>query len=167
MATITFSREKINREPKWETISGSTEEKQSAQAETSQVEFKKNVNPITELELILSNREKGVSDAIASDAGQNPFKLSVDPALRVRLRQALIDLINEHENTLANYVAEGKLNLESYKEYIELFARSLRETMDSHDGVSYLLKSAGFDVPKESINLQPDWRWGNGFNGPC
>ncbi|MFZ5806390.1 MAG: hypothetical protein ACOY3I_04205 [Verrucomicrobiota bacterium] len=160
MATITISRETIGSEP----INWSSYQPERNQPSAPQKEIKKSMNPTTEFEMILSNREKMNGGAIANDVGANPFKLTVDPALRVRLRQALVDLINDHENTLANYVAEGKLQLDSYKEYIELFARSLRETMDSHDGVAYLIKSAGFDVSMDSINLRPEWRWGSGFN---
>ncbi|MBV9659292.1 MAG: hypothetical protein JO295_14425 [Verrucomicrobia bacterium] len=92
-------------------------------------------------------------------AGASPFKLMVDPVMRQRLREALFKLIDHHDESLAAYVAEHKLSLDSYKEYIELFARSLRETMDSEDGVRYLLKAAGFDTEGEKVNLQPVWRW--------
>jgi hypothetical protein len=83
----------------------------------------------------------------------------IDPALRLSLRRALVELINNHEETLAQYVADGKLSLESYKEYIELYARSLKDTMGSLEGVSYLMKSAGFEITNEEINLMPEWRW--------
>ena len=79
--------------------------------------------------------------------------------MRVRLRRALHDLIENHDLELARYVAEGSLALDSYKEYIELFARSLRETMGSQDGVAYLLESCGFRVEKSSVNLDPETRW--------
>ena len=92
-------------------------------------------------------------------AGASPFRLVVDPAMRAALREALFRLIDHHDESLATYVADGQLALESYKEYIELFARSLRETMDSEEGVRYLLKSAGFETEGEKINLQPEWRW--------
>ena len=45
--------------------------------------------------------------------------------MRAALKQALFDLIDHHDDTLAAYVSQGKLSLESYKEYIELFARAL------------------------------------------
>jgi hypothetical protein len=94
------------------------------------------------------------------DPGASPFKVVVDPQMRMAIRKALFDLIDHHDDALANYFAQGKLSLQSYKEYIELFARSLRETMDSREGVQYLLKSAGFDsVQPEDINLTPEWRW--------
>ena len=119
-----------------------------------------------EFELIL--RDTSRLDTTPKDVTSSPFKLMVDPVLRMRLRQALVDLINDHESTLATYVSDGKLSLDSYKEYIELFARSLKETMDSYEGVSYLLKSAGFEVGQDNINLKPDWRWKNGCgNGNC
>ncbi len=92
-------------------------------------------------------------------AGASPFRLVVDPVMRQRLREALFRLIDHHDDSLASYVADGKLALESYKEYIELFARSLRETMDSEEGVRYLLRSVGFESDDEKINLQPEWRW--------
>ena len=99
---------------------------------------------------------------IQADPGAAPFKLVVDPKLRQALRRALIDLIEFHDEALAEHVAEGRLALDSYKEYIELFARSLRETMQTRDGVAYLLRSAGFDVAREEINLQPELRWKKG-----
>ena len=93
-------------------------------------------------------------------AGDSPFRLVVDPAMRADLRRGLLELIDHHDVALANYVADGKLSLESYKEYVELFARSLRETMDSREGVLYLLRCAGIELGEEQqINLQPEWRW--------
>ena len=90
---------------------------------------------------------------------QVPFKIVVDPQMRLQLRRALVDLIDNHDEALAAHYADGKLSLESYKEYIEIFARSLKETMGSPEGVSYLLRAVGFDVPPEKVNLQPDLRW--------
>ena len=91
-----------------------------------------------------------------------PFKVVVDPKLRLDLRRALIDLIDYHDDALAENFSQGKLQLESYKEYIELFARSLKETMESREGVSYLLRSVGFEVRPEDINLDPELRWKKG-----
>jgi hypothetical protein len=96
------------------------------------------------------------------DAGANPFKIVIDPKVRMDLRRALIDLIDYHDEALAEHFAEGKLELESYKEYIELFARSLRETMESREGVDYLLRAAGFQVHRDEINLNPELRWKRG-----
>jgi hypothetical protein len=96
------------------------------------------------------------------DPAAAPFKTVVDPKLRLELRRALIDLIDYHDEALAEHFADGKLALESYKEYIELFARSLKETMESREGVSYLLRSCGFDVRAEEINLRPELRWKKG-----
>jgi hypothetical protein len=96
------------------------------------------------------------------DPGATPFKLVIDPKVRLELRRALIDLIDYHDETLSEHFAEGKLSLDSYKEYIELFARSLKETMESREGVSYLLRSVGFDVPAHEINMQPELRWKKG-----
>ncbi len=99
------------------------------------------------------------------DVDGTPFKVVVDPDMRLKLKRALIDLIDYHDEALAEHFAEGKLALESYKEYIELFARSLKETMESREGVSYLLRSVGFEVPAEEINLHPDLRWKRGKPG--
>ena len=93
------------------------------------------------------------------DPGASPFKVVIDPKVRMDLRRALIDLIDYHDESLAEHFSQGKLALESYKEYIELFARSLKETMASREGVSYLLRSVGFNVPPEEINLNPELRW--------
>ncbi len=93
------------------------------------------------------------------DATSSPFKVVVDPEMRSRLRKALLDLIDHHDRSLADYVADGKLALESYKEYIEIFARSLRETMETREGVAYLIKAAGLEIASEQINLNPEWRW--------
>jgi hypothetical protein len=81
-----------------------------------------------------------------ADPGATPFKVVVDPKVRLDLRRALVDLIDYHDEALAEHFAQGKLALDSYKEYVELFARSLKETMESREGVSYLLRSVGFDV---------------------
>ncbi len=97
--------------------------------------------------------------AAIADPGASPFKIVVDPQLRSRLRQALIELIDNHDEALAAHYGDGKLALESYKEYIEVFARSLKETMESRAGVAYLLRAVGFDVPPEEVNLRPDLRW--------
>jgi hypothetical protein len=99
------------------------------------------------------------NEPLPSDPGANPFKLVVDPVMRVRLRRALFDMIETHDQELARYVAEGTLALDSYKEYIELFAHSLKQTMGSTEGVAYLLQACGFEVRKEEVNLQPETRW--------
>ncbi|MDP9253378.1 MAG: hypothetical protein M3O66_00305 [Verrucomicrobiota bacterium] len=96
------------------------------------------------------------------DLGASPFKIVVDPEMRLKLKRALIDLIDYHDEALAEHFAEGKLELESYKEYVELFARSLKETMESREGVAYLLRAAGFEVRPEEINLTPELRWKRG-----
>ncbi len=94
-----------------------------------------------------------------TNAAASPFKIVVDPNMRAQLKRALIDLIDNHDEALAAHFADGKLALESYKEYIEIFARSLKETMESREGVSYLLRAVGFDVKPEEVNLQPELRW--------
>ena len=98
-------------------------------------------------------------DAVPSDPAANPFRLVVDPVMRVRLRKALFELIESHDQELARYVGEGSLALDSYKEYIELFAHSLKQTMSSREGVAYLLQACGFEVGKDDINLTPETRW--------
>src|SRR5437899_12395113 len=100
-----------------------------------------------------------------ADPAATPFEVVIDPKLRLDLRRALVDLIDYHDEALADHFAEGKLALDSYKEYIELFARSLKETMESREGVSYLLRSVGFDVRPDEINLDPELRWKKGKPG--
>jgi hypothetical protein len=95
----------------------------------------------------------------STDPGANPFKLVVDPVMRIKLRRALFELIENHDHELARYVSDGTLALDSYKEYVELFARSLRETMGSKEGVTYLLEYCGFEVNKDDVNLYPATRW--------
>src|SRR4051812_32679796 len=80
-----------------------------------------------------------VSNSLPIDPMENPFKTVVDPAVRSRLLQALVELIDSRDEELAAYVHEGTLALDSYKEYIELFARSLHESMGTVEGVSFLL----------------------------
>ncbi len=112
---------------------------------------------------LVTAQQSGVKKELAlPDPGGTPFKIVVDPEMRLKLRRALIELIDYHDESLAEHFAEGKLALESYKEYIELFARSLKETMESREGVAYLLRSVGFEVPVKDINLQPELRWKRG-----
>jgi hypothetical protein len=119
--------------------------------------------PPGDFEIVASDRSGAESRSLAKlDPAATPFKVVVDPKVRHALRRALIDLIEFHDEALAEHFAEGKLALDSYKEYIELFARSLKETMESREGVAYLLRSAGFDVPPDQINLQPELRWKKG-----
>jgi len=115
---------------------------------------------------LVSSAQPDVKKVLAlRDPGATPFKIVVDPEMRVKLRRALIELIDYHDESLAEHFAEGKLALESYKEYIELFARSLKETMESREGIAYLLRAVGFEVPPEQINLHPDLRWKHGAPG--
>ena len=112
---------------------------------------------------IVSADQTGVKRELAvPNPDATPFKIVVDPEMRLKLRRALVDLIDYHDEALAENFAEGKLSLESYKEYIELFARSLKETMESREGIAYLLRSAGFEVHADEINLQPELRWKRG-----
>lgn len=96
---------------------------------------------------------------VPADPTASPFKLVVDPAMRSRLRKALIELIENHDQELAKYVSEGFLELDSYKEYVELFARYLRDTMSTKEGVAYLLAECGFQVQPEEIILNRETRW--------
>ncbi len=115
---------------------------------------------------ILANESPAVrpqQTALAkADHTATPFKVVVDPRVRHDLRRALFELIEYHDEALAEHFSEGKLALDSYKEYIELFARSLKETMESREGVSYLLRAVGFEVPPDDINLNPELRWKKG-----
>lgn len=99
------------------------------------------------------------NEPVSSDPAANPFRVVIDPVMRARLRRALFDLIENHDQQLAEHFAAGTLALDSYKEYIEIFASSLRQTMESPEGVAYLMQSCGFDVKPEEINLQPETRW--------
>src|SRR5207244_4748018 len=72
------------------------------------------------------------------DHAATPFKIVIDPKMRMDLRRALIDLIDYHDEALAEHFAECKLALDSYNEYIELFARSMKNTMYSLDEVTYI-----------------------------
>jgi len=113
-----------------------------------------------QFEWMLAQASQSQADDLAiQDAGANPFRLTVDPVMRLRLKRALFELIDNHDAALETYVAEGRLTVSSYKEYVELFARCLRETMDSPEGVAYLLQFCGFEVEEKDINLQPEWRW--------
>ena len=101
-----------------------------------------------------------LADAPApSDPGASPFRVVIDPVMRTRLRRALFDLIENHDQQLAEHFAAGRLALDSYKEYIEIFASSLKQTMESPEGVAFLMQSCGFEVKPEEINLQPETRW--------
>src|ERR1700726_2604491 len=111
---------------------------------------------------IVSTEQSERKSLATADPSGTPFKIVVDPKVRIALRRALIELIDYHDESLAEHFAEGKLSLDSYKEYVELFARSLKETMESREGVSYLLRSVGFDVPASEINMHPELRWKKG-----
>ena len=120
------------------------------------------MEPNRDFHIVTTNPPLRSHSLAKPNPGSTPFKVVIDPKLRLDLRRALIDLIDYHDDALAENFAEGKLTLDSYKEYIELFARSLKETMESREGVSYLLRSVGFDVSPEEINLQPELRWKKG-----
>jgi len=108
---------------------------------------------------LVSLTSPGNASPALSDPAASPFKIMVDPAMRTRLRDALFELIENHDRELARNFSEGNLALDSYKEYIEIFAQSLKQTMESREGVDYLLRSCGFDVKADEINLQPEIRW--------
>jgi hypothetical protein len=114
----------------------------------------------TSTELSLANFSFELADGpLPSDPAANPFRLVVDPVMRTRLRRALFEMIEQHDQELARYVSEGSLALDSYKEYIEIFANSLKQTMATQEGVAYLMRVCGFDVREEEINLNPETRW--------
>ncbi len=69
----------------------------------------------------------------ASDPAANPFKLVVDPVMRARFRRGLFNLIENHDEELAKHVSEGRLALDSYKEYVETI-RSQSERDDGEPG---------------------------------
>ena len=123
------------------------------------------IEPPRDYQLIATAPAPVKKELSLPDPGATPFKVVVDPEMRVKLRRALIELIDYHDESLAEHFSEGKLELESYKEYIELFARSLKETMESREGVSYLLRAVGFEVRPEEINLDPVLRWKRGERG--
>jgi hypothetical protein len=83
-----------------------------------------------------------------ADPGASPFKIVIDPQMRLQLRRALIELIDNHDEALAAHYSDGKLALESYKEYIEVFARSLKETMAFPISCA---RSASMSRPRKSI----------------
>jgi hypothetical protein len=99
------------------------------------------------------------NEPLPVDPAANPFRLVVDPVMRVRLRRALFEMIESHDHELARYVSEGSLALDSYKEYVEIFANSLKQTMGTQEGVAYLLRACGFEVDERDINLHPETRW--------
>jgi len=86
-----------------------------------------------------------------ADPAATPFKVVIDPKLRLDLRRALIDLIDYHDDALAEHFAEGKLALESYKEYIELFARSLKEWKAAKAFLIYCVRLASTSLRRKSI----------------
>jgi hypothetical protein len=118
--------------------------------------------PPQDFQIVAPNQSLRPDTLAKPDPGATPFKIVIDPKLRLDLRRALIELIDFHDEALAEHFSDGKLALDSYKEYIELFARSLKETMESREGVAYLLRSVGFDVKPEEINLEPELRWKKG-----
>src|SRR5438477_9628804 len=121
------------------------------------------MEPNRDFHIVATNPQGIRTNSLAKpDPGATPFKVVIDPKLRLDLRRALIDLIDYHDDALAENFSQGKLLLESYKEYVELFARSLKETMESRKGVSYLLRSVGFEIRPEEINLDPELRWKKG-----
>jgi len=78
---------------------------------------------------------------------------------RIGRLQHIFATFDEVDEELARYVSDGALALESYKEYIEIFAKSLRESMATREGVAYLLQASGFHVNPADINLDPETRW--------
>ena len=64
------------------------------------------------------------------DPGATPFKVVVDPEMRLKLRRALIELIDYHDEALAEHFSEGKLALES----IQGIHRALRAQPERNHG---------------------------------
>ncbi|MDR1190458.1 MAG: hypothetical protein LBK60_02190 [Verrucomicrobiales bacterium] len=114
--------------------------------------------PTSQIELMLTPRANA-AQLRQKNFAASPFAKSIDPHLRLLLKRALIQLIDNHDTSLESFVVDGKLNIDSYKEYIELFAQGLKDTMGSKEGVAYLFESCGFDVKPDDINLYPEWRW--------
>ncbi len=99
------------------------------------------------------------SPTVKSVSG-NPFRQVLDPEVCESLQQALLRLVDDHQKQVAYMVESGQLGVASYKEYVELLARFLRETIGSKAGVKYLLDSCGLEgATEEDINLEPELRW--------
>src|SRR2546430_2700129 len=49
-------------------------------------------------------------DAALADPSASPFKLVVDPEMRMKLRRALLEIVETHDEELAKYVSEGMLS---------------------------------------------------------
>lgn len=92
----------------------------------------------------------------------SPFRRVIDPDLRDSLQEALVRLTEDHQHQVSYMVENGQLSVDSYKEYVELLARFLRDTIGSKAGVKYLLDACGLtDATEEEINLEPELRWQN------
>jgi len=70
----------------------------------------------TQFELMLA-QSASQQPLSTTDPGVSPFRTTIDPEMRIRLKRALFDLIDNHDSALESYVAEGQLELDSYKEY--------------------------------------------------
>ena len=64
------------------------------------------------------------------DVSGTPFKVVVDPDMRLKLKRALIDLIDYHDEALAEHFAEGKLALES----VQGIHRAFRTQLEGDNG---------------------------------
>ena len=53
-----------------------------------------------------------------ANPGASPFKVVIDPEMRMTLKRALIELIDYHDEALAEHFADCKLVLVSYYEFI-------------------------------------------------
>src|SRR2546428_13094930 len=96
-------------------------------------------NESRDFEIVSTTHAPALQKILAKpDAGANPFKIVIDPKVRMDLRRALIHLIDYHDEALAGHFAGSKIDLDSYKEYIELFCRRFKETKVSRVGGSYL-----------------------------
>lgn len=104
------------------------------------------------------HKEKLFSTPSVAFSG-NPFKVKFDPDVLGKVNEAVRVMMERYDTELAMGFAEGRLSVDSYKEYIELLAHSLRETMSTPAGVRHLFEACGFNVPEQEINLAPEVRW--------
>jgi hypothetical protein len=116
------------------------------------------MEPTTELSLQLVPTPTAEPKHISG----NPFRQVIDPEVSAALQSALTRLVEDHQRQVAYLVESDQLQVGSYKEYVELLARFVRETIGSKAGVKYLLDSCGLEgATEETVNLEPELRWTN------
>ena len=93
---------------------------------------------------------------------RRPFKVVIDPEMRLKLRRALIELIDYHDEALAEHFAEGKLDTR----ILQGIHRTLRAQFEGNNGKprrrGLSPARVGFEVRSEEINLNPELRWKRG-----